>query len=199
MEKTIHLVAVPRTNSCAVLAKRYVLAGLSYSEGKTIIVGFFLFVFCLIVFFFFSPSFFPFPPPGLSFVFLGSHRHVSVGVATGVSSAWPSAFCVCMLTHVGPGLVWELRLAWTMGWALYGEWWAPGFWLQPSEKMAGGSAWLSLPPLAAPGRWSPGIGGRSWLLYSGGMKRVRPYGVCMSRVVFLAPRSHFTAKGMSPN
>lgn len=48
MEKTIHLLAVPRVNSCAVLVTRYVWADLSYHEGKTIIV--------------FSPFFFLLPP-----------------------------------------------------------------------------------------------------------------------------------------
>lgn len=55
------LLAVPRMNSCAVLVKRYVLAGLSSSEGKTIIV-----VFCLCFL-----SFFTFPPRWLVFGFPG--------------------------------------------------------------------------------------------------------------------------------
>lgn len=46
------LLAVPRIHSGAVLVERYVLAGLSYHEGKTIIV----------FFFFLSLSFFSFSP-----------------------------------------------------------------------------------------------------------------------------------------
>lgn len=63
------LSAVPRTNSCAVVVKRYVSAGLSYSEGKTIIVGFFGLFVC-----FFLSFFLPFlflPTPQLVFCFSG--------------------------------------------------------------------------------------------------------------------------------
>lgn len=75
-------------NSCMVLVKRYVLADLSYNEGKTIIVLFFGFFF-LSFFFLSSP-----PPPSLSFVFLGLDPIISVGEATGPYSTQPLAVCV---------------------------------------------------------------------------------------------------------
>lgn len=123
------LLAVPRRNSCAVLVQRYVSAGLSYREGKTIIVVFCCCCFLLAsLFFSFLLSF---SSPGLSFVFLGSHPQYECAYGCRVSSLRPSASCVCMLPDVSLGLVWQRRLAWTVGGAPYGEWWASGFWLQP--------------------------------------------------------------------
>lgn len=44
-----------------------------------------------------------------------------------------------MHPQVGLGLVWGLRVTWTLGRTLCGEWGASGFWLlaQLGEKMAG--------------------------------------------------------------
>lgn len=42
-----------------------------------------------------------------------------------------------MYLHVGLGPVWGLKLAWTMGGALCGEWGASGFWLNCKRKWLG--------------------------------------------------------------
>lgn len=122
MEKTIHLLAVPRVNSCAVLVTRYVWADLSYHEGKTIIV--------------FSPLFLSFAPTNLSFVFLGLDPLISVGVAIVESPTQPSAVCV-HASPCGPGP--HVGTDACLGYERGSVWRMKGFWLpaQLSEKMAG--------------------------------------------------------------
>lgn len=193
------LLAVPRMNSRAALVKRYVLAGLSYSEGKTIIVIFCYCCFYLFVCFFFL-SFFPFPPPAC-LLFSWVHTTLLVWAWLPAWSVFSPALCF-LCVHAsphGPGARVAAEACLDCGRGPVQR--MVGFWLLASTIRENGweSAWLTLRPLAAPGGWSPGIWGQSWLLYWGRMRECGHTGVCMSRVVFHAPRTNLTAKGMSPN